>query len=182
MRMHPRLEELVRHLDTTRAELRAAIDSVPAERRATAPASGGWSVVGVMEHLAVMEPRATAMIAQKVDEAKAAGLGRETDTSPILPGLGIDRVLDRTMKIEAPDAIQPRGEMDADSAWASLETSRAALKQVIANADGLALNEVSEPHRLFGPLTVYQWIGFVGAHEARHAAQIREIGASLAGG
>jgi hypothetical protein len=38
---------------------------------------------------------------------------------------------------------------------------------------------VSWPHPRFGPLTGYQWIAFSGAHEARHAAQIREIAEQL---
>ena len=32
---------------------------------------------------------------------------------------------------------------------------------------------------VFGPLDLYTWFAFIGAHEARHAAQIREIGAAL---
>ena len=31
------------------------------------------------------------------------------------------------------------------------------------------------PHPLFGPLSAYHWFAFIAAHEARHAAQIREI-------
>jgi hypothetical protein len=27
-------------------------------------------------------------------------------------------------------------------------------------------------------LSLYEWVGFVGAHEARHAEQIREIAAA----
>jgi hypothetical protein len=27
---------------------------------------------------------------------------------------------------------------------------------------------------------MYQWIGFIGSHEARHAAQIRELAADVA--
>ena len=33
------------------------------------------------------------------------------------------------------------------------------------------------PHGALGPLTFFLWAAFVGAHEARHAAQIQEIGA-----
>ena len=51
----------------------------------------------------------------------------------------------------------------------------------IARGDGLALSQVEHPHPIFGPLNLYQWVAFVGAHEARHAAQIREVGAQLAG-
>jgi hypothetical protein len=36
------------------------------------------------------------------------------------------------------------------------------------------------PHPALGDQNLYQWIAFVGAHESRHAAQIREIAAALA--
>jgi hypothetical protein len=42
-------------------------------------------------------------------------------------------------------------------------------------SDRLALGTLSMPHPLFGPLSAYHWLAFVGGHEARHAAQIREI-------
>jgi hypothetical protein len=34
---------------------------------------------------------------------------------------------------------------------------------------------------VLGVIDAYQWFIFVGSHEARHASQIREIGAALTG-
>jgi len=45
--------------------------------------------------------------------------------------------------------------------------------------DGLALGEVIQPHLVLGPINIYQWLLFVGSHEARHTAQVREIAAQL---
>jgi hypothetical protein len=180
--MHPRIEELIRHLDSTRAELRAAIDGIPDARRSIKPASGGWSSIGVLEHLALAESRVIGLLAKKISEAKAAGLGPETDATPVLPRLGIERVIDRSVKIEAPPTIQPTQERALEVVWTALEDARRGLKQLLAECDGFALGEISHPHPVFGPIDGYQWIGFIGSHEARHAAQIREIGASLAGG
>ena len=59
--------------------------------------------------------------------------------------------------------------------------ARETLRQVVIDVDGLALAEVSAPHRHLGPLNGYEWMAFIGNHESRHAAQIREIGASLEG-
>jgi hypothetical protein len=47
--------------------------------------------------------------------------------------------------------------------------------------DGYALGEIVHPHPALGPLDMYGWMAFCGAHAARHAAQIREIDAILAG-
>ena len=52
------------------------------------------------------------------------------------------------------------------------------LRGAVDRADGLAIGEVTAPHPFLGSLNLYQWLIFLGAHEARHAAQIREIAGS----
>jgi hypothetical protein len=64
-------------------------------------------------------------------------------------------------------------------AQAELVRQREALRAVVLSADGLALTEVIAPFPGLGPLNVYQWVLVVGAHEARHSAQIQEIAAAL---
>jgi hypothetical protein len=54
------------------------------------------------------------------------------------------------------------------------EPTHVALHASIAQGDGLALSAMTHPHPLLGPLSRYAWIALVGAHEARHAAQLRE--------
>jgi hypothetical protein len=64
--------------------------------------------------------------------------------------------------------------------WSDYEATRRATREVLCGADGLALEQVHRPHVFFGPLNLYEWIGFLGGHAARHAAQIREIDVQLA--
>jgi hypothetical protein len=45
--------------------------------------------------------------------------------------------------------------------------------------DGLALGRVTRAHPTLGPLNRYQWVLFVGQHEARHAAQLQDIARQL---
>lgn len=180
-RMHPRIEELQHHLERTRRTLRESVASVPAERHAVAPAEGRWSVLAVLEHLYLVESRIAGLLRKKIDEARAGGLGAETDTSPLLSSMQLDKVLNREVRIEAPDPLHPAATRDLDAIWSALDESRRALTATMQAADGLALREITHPHPAFGPLDVYTWFGFVGSHEERHAAQIREIGASLGG-
>src|SRR6266850_7286303 len=172
--MHPRTQELLEYLDAQRAALRAAFDAVPPDVRNRPPAPGRWSVAAVIEHLAIVDGRIAKLIAKRVAEAREAGIGPETSTDPILPAIDTARVLNRATRVAAPEMVRPTGLVDADAAWAALERSTAAVRQAMAEADGLALCDVMHPHPLFGPLSLYYWIAFVGAHEARHAAQIRE--------
>ncbi len=163
-------------LDTHRTTLREAVDSVPAAKRDTAPGPGRWSVAEVLEHLTIIETRVGAMFTMKVDAARAAGLAREMETGSIKGFLDLTRVLNRDQRIEAPEPARPTGKLTSEMAWTALEKSRASLRNAIVTADGLALSDVSHPHPIFGELNLYQWGLLAGAHELRHAAQIREIG------
>lgn len=179
--MHPRTAELLDHLDRTRRELRAAVDAHPAATLAIEPGAGQWSVLGVLEHLVIVEGRLTAMLGQKIAEARAAGIGQEQDTGSIIAHASEARALDRTKKIVASEAIQPKTIRALPQILASLDETRAALRNLVASTDGLALGGIQFPHPVFGPMDGYGWFRFIGLHEMRHTAQIREIGASLAG-
>jgi hypothetical protein len=171
--MHPRTYELMDYVAAQRVVLRAAFDAVPEEARHRPPAPGEWSPVGIVEHLAIVNARIAVLITKRVAEAREAGLGPETSAESVLATIDVDRVAARVTRAAAPEVLHPTG-VDADAAWAALERATVAFREAVAAADGLALSNVIHPHPLLGPLSLYEWIAFVGAHEARHAAQIRE--------
>jgi hypothetical protein len=177
--MHPRIRELLDHLDVQRGYLRAAVDSVPPARREVAPAPGRWSVADVLEHLALLERRLTGLFSKRIAEARAAGLGAETQTDSVLASSDMVRLVDRTRRLTAPETVHPTAGLTAAAAWSALEESRVGLRAMIDGADGFALGEITHDHAAFGTLNLYQWIAFIGGHEARHADQIREIGQEL---
>lgn len=175
--MHPRTEELLQHLDANRAVLRAAVDGVAPTLRETRPAPDRWSVAEVLEHLSKVESQLTRLIESWLTEAQRTGaLQPERDTSPVVPTIDNAILLDRSHRITAGERVLPRGEMDSASAWTALEAARARLRDVIGRFDGFALTAITHPHPVLGPLNGYQWLAFIGTHEARHARQIAEIG------
>jgi hypothetical protein len=177
---HPRLQELLDHLDRHRAELRAAVETIPASVREQRPAPDRWSVAEVIEHLAIVETRSADRLLAKLTEARAQGIGRESETSPILPTIDSTALLNRSRKVSAPEVLHPSG-LTAEAALAALEESRRRFRAALDAADGLALGTLMMKHPALGEMTLYQWIGALGGHEARHAAQIREIAEVLPG-
>ncbi|HEX5580280.1 MAG TPA: DinB family protein, partial [Gemmatimonadaceae bacterium] len=97
----------------------------------------------------------------------------------LLDGRG---VAERTVRREAPEIVRPSPDVTAADAARALAATRAALRDALASADGLALGEIRAAHAALGEMDLYQWVLFVGQHERRHAAQLREIAARLAGG
>ena len=177
--MHPRSQEVLNYLDQTRTELRAAVDSIPPPARNTKPAADQWSVAQILDHLAIAHTRVAALVSKSIAEAKANGIGPDTATSTVLTTIPIELILDRTQKVKAPEIIHPRSDVDAETAWTDFEEARAKLRAAFLSGDGLALDQVIQPHPFLGPINMYQWAAFNGSHEARHALQIREIGAEL---
>lgn len=178
--MHPRIQELSDHLARERVVLRDAVASVPVEHHAIQPADGGWSVVEILEHLAIVERRIGMLLQSKIDEGRAAGIGADADESPILPTLGLERLADRTTKVSAPEATHPKTVRPIDEIWQSLDASHAHFRELLAASDGMDLAKLEHPHPRFGILNLYSWFAFVASHEGRHAAQIRETCGSQA--
>ena len=177
--MHPRSEEVLNYLDQTRAELRAAIDSIPSPARNTSPAADQWSAAQILDHLAIAHTRVAAVVSKWIAEARANGIGPETATSAVLGTIPTERILDRTQRVPAPEAIRPRTDIDAETAWGEFEQARDKLRAAFLTGDGLALEQVIQPHPVLGPINMYQWVLFNGSHEARHTLQVLEIAAAL---
>ena len=180
--MHPRTDEMLRHLDANRVVLRASVDNVPPHVRETRPSPDRWSVAEVLEHLVRVEEALTRLLGTKISEARAAGLlEAERDSSPIAGLLDHAAVVDRRRTVTAGERVMPRGDMDSATALAALDNARVKLRDLVVSFDGLNIGAFTYPHPALGPINGYQWFLFIGSHEARHAAQIREVGGQLGG-
>jgi hypothetical protein len=178
--VHPRIKEVHDYLVSAHLHLREALDPIPPDARDTVPAEGQWSVAQVLEHLATVNRRIAALFRKRVAEARAAGIGPDPETTTILWTMDVARVMDRQQRLEAPETVRPKGELDAAAAWAALVDADGVLRDAVIAADGVDLSRISHPNATFGPLNFYQWGAFAAAHEMRHAAQIRDISAKLA--
>jgi uncharacterized damage-inducible protein DinB len=177
--MHPRIRELLDRLDRQHVELLQAVDAVPVALRSRRPTPDRWSVAEIVDHVAIVEEQILELFTRLVADASAKGLGPERDSGPIASSADLERVQDRTRRLTARAAIQPRAGIEWAAAWERLERAREAMRGAVRGADGLALGEVSAPNPVLGPLNLYEWILFVAGHQARHTAQIREVGAAL---
>jgi hypothetical protein len=178
--MQPRTREVLDYLDDSDRVLDDALAAVPEPDRARRPAPERWSVAEILEHVGGVEERITQMLTQRVTAARTDGLGPERNTQPVAPTVPLDRILDREAKLVASERSLPHLGLDWATARDTLRTSRASLRALVQKSDGVALSELVIEHPLFGPLDVYQWVVFLGGHQRRHAAQIRETGAALA--
>ena len=171
---------MLRHLDENRAVLRAAVDGVPRNLRETRPAPDRWSVAEVLEHLTRVETGLTRFLAKRLADADASSAFLpDAETSSVVATVDNELLVDRRNKITAGQHVVPTGEMSSDAGWTALEASRNDLKALVSSYEGRDISSVMLPHPVLGPINAFQWFVFIGTHEARHAAQITEVGQSL---
>jgi hypothetical protein len=164
--------EIYEHIDRTRARLLSTVEGLSEEQQGYTPAPDRWSVAELVEHLSIVEGNVAGLLGKLLGKAEESGAAAAGDFDPV----SIEEFVERTrgVKLEAPERIRPTGLALADS-LARLRDSRAALQALrprVERADGRALRF---PHPVWGPLDLYQWLLFVGAHEDRHLAQIEAL-------
>lgn len=177
--MHPRLAEAAALLAEQRATLLAAYDAVPAARRAAPPEPGGWSAAGVLEHLRLVESGSARLLARRLARAREAGLSAESATGSAMGRADRETLLGAARR-EAPALVTPVPAVDPEAVRAGLAASRDELLALLADADGLALEQVRATHQVLGDIDFYQWLEFIALHECRHAGQLRRIAAAFA--
>ena len=178
--MHRRLAELLEYTQGQRAQLLTAVSLVPETLRDFRADQAGWSVAEVLEHLHRVESGIVRLLRHGIQRASTAGAEVEDEEESLLGSLDAFELSSGTRPIRAPEPVMPRGELDAAQAILALESSRHDLLDAARQGNGLALGAITYPHPFFGMLNLYQWILFVGQHEARHADQVRRIAARLA--
>lgn len=177
--MHRRLAEVAQYVDAQRDALLAAAEPLPDAQWTIRPAPDRWSVSDVFEHLHRVERGSARLIARRAAEARAAGHPAEEDDSSVMDCLAFAALTDRSRPVTAPERVAPEGGWTRTAALAAIAGSRAELHAAIAAADGLALQSVRHEHPRIGEIDLYQWILFIGQHEARHVPQVREIVSAL---
>jgi len=178
--MHPRIAELLAYARLQRAALFDAVSLIPEPMRERRVDADIWSAAEVLEHLHRVETGIARLLSRSLERAKAGGLEAESEVGSVMASLDALRITDRSRRIIAPEPVMPRGELTAAQGMVALTESRQVLVSALREGDGLALGQVTWNHPTLGPLNLYQWVLFLGQHEARHAAQLQDLARQLA--
>ena len=170
--MHARLAETMTFVEEKRRELLQSFEGVDGEKLCRRVAPDGWSVAEILEHLRLVESGIARLITKRAGQAREAGLGEEKSTAPVMPTFDRYSATLESAVMQAPAPVQPRANVDINEALDGLESSREALRAAVVSASGLSLGEIKHTHPFLGELDLYQWLIFIGQHEARHRKQI----------
>lgn len=140
-------------------------------------AEGRWTLAELAAHLATVEKRAGKafsgyLVAEPEPLAPAAPLDEDFSgrDERIIALIG-----DRSRRIEAPDFLQPKPELnDHDVAFRTFLDAREKLIDMVGQVRvNLRARQMSHP--VAGPVDGVQWLFFIAAHGDRHVDQMREL-------
>ena len=165
------VSEIFAAIDDTRSKLTQTVAVLTDEHANFQSAPEKWSAAHLVEHLAKTEENLLKVVEKLLAKAEAENIPA---TGTIEPPVRLAEFAARAsgQKFTAPDFIKPEGATTISQSLARLEKSRIALRALQPRLEKVDLSNAAYPHPAFGPLNLYQWLAFIGLHEARHLKQI----------
>jgi hypothetical protein len=159
-------QRLLAHLEMTESWLVSEIDGLSPAQLKFRMTPDSWSIMDVVEHLAVAEPQ---YWQQLQDSLKApAGTVKPEATDAGILWYGIDR----TNRQRTGEARVPKGRYETvQASLADFRKLRGTLREFAkATEEDLRGRMLKD-----GNMDVYQWYLMISTHSQRHILQIREI-------
>lgn len=135
-----------------------------------APAAGGWAPGAIAEHLLLVEIQIARILKGNPGQKRKAPLDPEEKVALI-----IQRMSDRTERIEAPESLLPSDTSKDPTSFAEkMLTERRSLIQLVCETN-LFCEYPDNPHRFYGVMTGIEWVNFILHHCLRHIEQLNEL-------
>lgn len=155
-------------LRQSREDLLQALQGVTAEGAASRPQPDRWSILEIVEHVALAENAMFLLITEQTQPAQPADT-RDRERLIVAKGAS------RKRKFEAPPSMIPTGRFSSlHQAIAAFLESRARTEAFVASCIH-DLRAVTVLHPVAGRITAAECLALLAVHPSRHALQIREI-------
>jgi len=137
---------------------------------------GAWSIAEIVEHLCLIETQMYALTKKLLAQAEANGVeGSRPDLQKNPVSMGEYAMRAAHKKFQAPESVCPAGTQTVPESLVKMERARESLRQLQTRLEAADLSKATFPHPFFGSLNLYEWLAFIGMHEARHLRQIEAI-------
>jgi hypothetical protein len=135
------------------------------------PASGGWSIAEILEHLVLVENAFVNAVGPQLSKNSPTELarGRRLPDALLVDSVGRDR----SKRHKAPVPVSPTGRWSRTETLERLVAGRAETTEFLSSNPELRHRAVKHPG--LGLLDGFQWVLFLAAHTERHMRQIFEV-------
>jgi hypothetical protein len=160
-------QRLVAHLEMTGAWLESEVAGLSKGQLTFKPTPETWSVMEVVEHLAIAEPQYWKNFQDSLAKPVQPDFKPQaTDEAMLWYGI------DRTRRATTGEARVPRGTFaTVTDSLAAFRKLRAEMMQVATTTDG----DLRGRPYLTASQDLYQWFLMISTHSQRHILQIREV-------
>jgi DinB superfamily len=160
-------QRLVAHLEMTNAWLESEVAGLSKAQVTFKPTPESWSVMEVVEHLAIAEPQYWKNFQDSLARPAQPGFKPQaTDLAMLWYGI------DRTNRATTGEARVPRGTFATlDDSLAAFRKLRAEMLQVARTTE----EDLRGRQYLEASQDLYQWFLMISSHAQRHILQIREV-------
>ena len=175
MPLTKKAQEVVDYITKQRQKLLATADGLSEEQMNFKPSETQWSIRELFHHIWVVEGMTAKLMSNMLRQAAENNLPAEADPDgSVLNSLESHKGT-FAKKFQAPERVVPIDALPLTDSIAKMSETRAKLLEPL---EGLCKYDVSSlifPHPALGPINAYQWLMVMGAHEARHRAQIERV-------
>jgi len=165
--------EILDFLRSGRQALAGALSGADEATAGRVPASGGWSILGCVEHVAISE----AYLLTRLQQAQPAAQSLENRARE---ARFLERATNRAHPIDAPPLSHPIGRYaTVHEAFAAFDAARTQVVRYVENFHGDLRCWSTDHPMIQGPVNCYEILLMIAAHPGRHAKQIVQIRQAL---
>ena len=172
------IEEIYNGNAKIRARLKELLSSLSEQQVSALPEGEKWTVAQIVEHISMVDEGSMRICARLLKKAQEAG--QLSDGQVVISDGFLQKGVEiATMKVTAPDIVQPTsGKTIADS-LAKLDENAKQLEELRTMFDSVDGTAMKFPHPFFGEISAQEWLALKGGHEMRHIKQIQNVLAKI---
>ena|SRR5436190_2670786 len=161
-----------------RAALAETLSGISPAEATLLPDGEKWTIGQIVEHLSMVDSGISRICAKLLGEAK--GIGKPSDgILKLSPDFLEKAAVVADVKVEAPERVQPTGNVSVADALGKMTANRPAIETLRADLEKYDLSGPKFPHPYFGDITAAEWLVVAVGHEHRHTKQIQRLLAKI---
>ena len=162
--------------DAIGQKLIALLDSLDEATGCRLPEGEKWSIANVVEHVALVESNMIKICSKLLGKAEARNM--LADGSILTSASFKEKAIEiATMKLEAPEFVQPTCEATLQQSMEKFAENREKLNELKAQFEKFDSNGHRFRHPFLGDLSAGEWLVLIGGHKLRHLKQIEKLAA-----
>jgi hypothetical protein len=170
----PSIDYIFDENERIRSKLKDLLANISNEQASETREGEKWTIAQIVEHIAITNEGMSKVCGKLIKGSRDAGLlsSGSVFVSDDFIKSSVDAL---SVKVEAPERVQPAGDSSIAESLARMDANRILLNEIRPLLEEFDGNTEKFPHPFFGEMTAVEWLVMIGSHEARHTRQIERL-------